>query len=272
MNILSIPWTRLSVGFLVFLLSCKPGTRIQQDPGGTEILRDKLGQFYELADDSTVRKYGKNGQLQYEYRDQDLLSNPSIDVRDPYKISLFYQGQQKLVLLDNTLNPLSVMDLSGLEDAYISLVCRSEDGNFWLFDANGQKLILVDENLLALRESFPLYQEGIGAFTPRFMDVGLESILLGDPDSGILLFDHLGNFRRQFRIQGFLEVRLIGERIILVREEGVFAYDPIHFEPIRLVDSPELFRGFYTMDPSTGKWIALEKDEQNRLSVVGDRN
>lgn len=196
------------------------------------MLMDNLGQLYELMDEDVIRKYAKNGHIQYEYRHPELLSITSIDVTDPYKIGVFYRDQQEILLLDNTLNPLSTLQLKSLENTNFTAFSRSMEGDFWLYESNQQKLFRIDNGLNVLAESFPLYQEGIDHFSPIAFEISQNRLVVGDTNGTVLVFDHLANYLNRLDLPPFLNFHLIDNRLLLIRNDGVYLYDFESFETI----------------------------------------
>ena len=105
---------------------------------------------------------------------------------------LFYQQQQEIVLLDNTLSQTNKIELNFFE--WIDLACMSNrDNAFWLYSITTQSLIKTDKN---------------GKISNRFNNIGqlvkrninptqlLEynnQVYLFDPNQGLFVFDLFGN-------------------------------------------------------------------------------
>ena len=233
--------------------AAQPGTRLFFVP------TDPLGNRFDIGDRRFIRKINAEGTLSYEYAHPFFGAFQSVDVGDPYKILLFYQGNQQLVLLDNTLSELGSIDLSKAGDSYFMAALHAQDGNFWLWDSNKQLLVRISEEAQRLSESFPLYQEGFPDYAVRMLAESQEGILCGDPDRGVLWYDHLGNFKKQLPLEGFLQLFFIGKRIVMLRAEGLYAYDPDLFEETLLVAIPrgEDFR--FSIHPQKDRLLVLDK-------------
>ena len=163
----------------------------------TEVHMDKLENLYRVDNQVSLLKYNKDGIKLFEYSNPSFSGIYGVDVSDPYKVLLFYRDQQKVVFLDNTLSEISISDLTHSVNSYFSCLSRSIEGDLWAYEINSQKLLKLSEDMEILEESFPLYQEGISGFSPESIGVGIENVILGDSDSGVLLFDHLGNYQKK---------------------------------------------------------------------------
>jgi hypothetical protein len=255
----------------IFLAGCNTGGRVADGlkskfEGSKEIQVDYRGNFYSVEGTRQLRKYNSEGQLLYEYTHPEYAGISDVDVSDPHKVVLFYKDQQKAVILDRSLAFLSVLDLNRLEKSYAVLFRRSEEEFYWLFDINAQKLISVDEDLTVLNEGFPLYQEGIQNFYPEMIGVGLEWIVLGDPDQGILIFDHFATYRKKIPIKGFESLLTFQEGIYFSVGGKSYFYNPAEFEPRELIKKESSVDSYYAWDLVRQKLQFIDKTgEQLRI-------
>jgi hypothetical protein len=182
-------------------------------------------------------------------------------VSDPYKVLLFYRDQQKVVFLDNTLSEISIRDLTHSGNSYFSCLSRSIEGDLWAYEINSQKLLNLNEDMEILNESFPLYQEGISGISPESIGVGIENVILGDSDSGVLVFDHLGNYQKKLPIFSFSYLKNLGRFIFYYKEDGFYTYDKEVFEEKRILENKEVHALHFAIDRMKGQ-LLLFKDEE----------
>jgi hypothetical protein len=263
MNIRYIP-LRLKCSVLLAIAFLMAGRGMEAQKVADDLLNplfiqvDRLGNMYEVASSHILKKYNADGEYLSQYSHPDYLDFNQVDVRDPYKITLFFKDQQKIVILDNALNYLSEIDLSVLEDRYIQLLCRTVDGLFCLFDQNQQQVLLVDDNLQQQSESFPLYQEGIEEFTPLSLLAGQNRIVLAGEEGLLVLFDHLGNFERTLLLEKFEGIQLINDRLLIFRSNTILVYNFFSFEESLLYEGTEDQLTAFKLDP-----------KRNELQVIG---
>ena len=261
----SIPLNKPLLILAIFLAGCSaagPVTdrSLTKSVPKQEIQIDYKGNLYLVVENRQLNKYDTEGKLLFEYCHPDYTGITDVDVSDPHKVVLFYKDQQKAVILDRTLMFLSVLDLNRLEDVYAGLLRCSEEGFYWIFNMNAQKLISVDEKLRMLSEGFPFYQEGIQSFSPGFMGLGLEWIVLGDPDNGILIFDHLATFRKKLPVKG-VESLLTYKKGIYYSTGGMYYYyNPDEFEVRELIREDTKNHAYYAWDLVRQKLLFINKD------------
>lgn len=136
---------------------------------------DGLGSFWFL-NDSKVLKIDSGGKIVSSYSNI-LLGNPShIDSSDPFRILIFYQAAQTLVILNNEANaignPVLVSDL-GLGE--VTQVCRSSRGGVLFFHRESQEIVRFDSRFSKPTERFQLP-----------LDVGLHGITCMAERGGVL--------------------------------------------------------------------------------------
>lgn len=114
---------------------------------------DKFFNIYYI-NNQTLYKSGP-GQI-IEYAALNLGEITSVDIVNPLKISVFYRQSNTVVLLDNTLNEITRVDFSNLEDFRNSaLATTANDRRLWIFNTDLQQLELFDYRLNKVVVQFP---------------------------------------------------------------------------------------------------------------------
>ncbi len=90
-------------------------------------------------------RYTAKGQPEAQFS-QVLLGNiSSFDVSDPLRILLFYRESNTLIQLNRQLTPVNdPVLLDDMDQLDATLVCSSNQGGFWLYDALSQSLRYYD--------------------------------------------------------------------------------------------------------------------------------
>lgn len=118
---------------------------------------DGLGQIYTL-DEEELKKFSPEGELLFAASFNASGTPTALDVSNPMKPFLFYEGTGNLLLLDNTLSPQhSAFDLYAETQRTVEAVCGSFNNHFWLFDAEQTEVIRVDVQLRQTDGSGPLF-------------------------------------------------------------------------------------------------------------------
>jgi len=261
---------------IIFLSACSTSRQVQNENQQSEVLlnsyhRDNLGNFYSKVSDRLLQKFDEKGLLEREFSHPDLTGITSVNVSDPYKIALFYKDRQKIIILDNTLNQVSSMDLSEISNTYIQLVGRSEDGDFWIFDGDNDVLLKIGHDMEIMDESYPLYQEGISGFSGTELLANSKLIILGDATGMILLFDHLGNFHRKINVESYLDLELVRNSILITRENAISIYNLEIYEENHFFTFKANQSYTYSIDKNKSSLILFEEGErlqiQNEIAI-----
>ena len=91
-----------------------------------------------------------------EYAALNLGEITTVDIVNPFKISVFYKQSNTVVLLDNTLTEIIRIEFSNLEDFRNSAIARTaNDRRLWIFNTDLQQLELFDYRLNSVIVQFP---------------------------------------------------------------------------------------------------------------------
>ncbi|GAB3827968.1 hypothetical protein GCM10028895_40880 [Pontibacter rugosus] len=192
----------------------------------TAISLDRAGNVYLLDKNMNVLRLDALG------RPIDTFSPPargrfnSIHAWNPMKIVLFYEGSQQLVLLDRFLRPISTTDLLNL-DYYntAKLVAPANDQGYWLFDETNATLSKLNPSMREIAVETPLNlllnQE---QFDARQLREYQNLVYLLDYNSGIFVFDNLGNYKTKPHT-GLHYMGFRGNELYFVKENKLYFQD-----------------------------------------------
>jgi len=225
-----------------------------------EILhKDVVGKFYTV-NGNDLQQLDEKLKIRNEFRHEDYQVISGLDVTDPHKIALFYEDDQAIVILDEQLAPIAELQFEQLENVQLRAMLRSNDGNFWFFNSNEQTLIKLSEEGKVMDESFPLYQEGLVSFDPVYAMRGSTKMCFSDPDNGVVIYDHLGNFKRFLPLTGVRLIQMNEEKIFYLKNDALFMYN------IRLFEE----RKIYEFEAIKTKALYIDMEEGVILSVSGN--
>ena len=94
---------------------------------------------------SSLIKFTSDGKQLFSFDSSYSEIISLIDVKNPMKILVFYNNQNKLLFLDNKLSLIG--DEIYLENKNIYgnvLICSSEDGGVWILNVSGHQLLKYD--------------------------------------------------------------------------------------------------------------------------------
>ncbi|PKP39823.1 MAG: hypothetical protein CVT98_00330, partial [Bacteroidetes bacterium HGW-Bacteroidetes-15] len=117
---------------------------------------DGIGAYWFIKD-SKVLKIDFEGNVKSSYSNL-MLGNPSeIDPSDPFRIVVFFQGSQSIVIINNDANilgkPITISEL-GLGE--VTLVSRSSRVGLWFLHRESAEIVRVDNQLSKVEQRIAL--------------------------------------------------------------------------------------------------------------------
>lgn len=217
------------LGFILLIFSCKTlKTQQKAIESNSFISQDKLGNLYHISDMEIVKLSPKMDTIQTN----SIFSNgaiTSLDTRNPLQLMLFYQQQQKVVLLDNTLSQTNEIKLSFFE--WIDLACMSNrDNAFWLYSMTTQTLIKTDKNGKVISRFQNIGQLVKRDINPTQLVEYDNSVYLFDPNQGLFVFDLFGNYVKRLQLENAQNVKFYQNKVFFRVKNDLFSYDLVSFD------------------------------------------
>lgn len=207
---MSMKYKGCLLGMLFSLLALS--THAQTDKAGADTCRllfnisrqavlataDHLSNIYLIAADNSIEKYDSTGLRVARFTNNRLGQANSLDVTNPLKILVWFADFQTVVTLDRTLNEMGQLTLVEAGFPAVRCVALAQDGNFWIYDDAGFRLLKISTSGTILLESQPMnmvFPERMAATCIR--DNG-EMVFISDPEQGISAFDQYGYLLRTY--------------------------------------------------------------------------
>ncbi|MCX2738622.1 hypothetical protein [Pontibacter anaerobius] len=204
------------------------------------ISQDRNGYIYLLDERLNLLRLNPLGQPVDTYSPPARGRISSLHAWNPMKIVLFYEGSQELVLLDRFLRPISSTDLLDLQyEGTAKAAAPAADQGYWLFDETSLTLsklnpamrqITVETplNLLLNREEFDVRQ------LREYQNL----VYLLDFNSGILVFDNLGNYKKKLPYTGLQHLGFRNNALYFVKDGKLYFYD-LYTQKERVLELPQ---------------------------------
>lgn len=196
---------------------------------------DNLGAYYLITRSNELIKYDEDGQWVGNHRAQVLGDLRQVDVANPLQLLLFYPEVSTLLQLDNMLYQTNRFEISGLQLSDNSLVCRSFDNNFWLYDERSFRLRKLAFDLRTVVEGEWLQNEFDTSLEPAYMLEHEECIYLSDPDAGIHVFDLYGRFLKTLPVTGVERFSIFEQHLYYVQGGKAYRYHLRQFTTEKLL-------------------------------------
>ena len=219
----------LLIGFILIAFSCTTVKTAQKTPDSSSFIsQDKLGNLYHISNMEIVKLSPQMDTIQMN----SIFSNGainSLDTRNPLQLMLFYQQQQKVVLLDNTLSQTNEIKLGFFE--WIDLVCLSNrDNSFWLYSMTTQTLIKTDKNGKVMSRFQNIGQLVKRDINPTQLVEYDNSVYLFDPNQGLFVFDLFGNYEKRIQLDNAQNVKFYQKKVFFRVKNDIFSYDLVNFD------------------------------------------
>ncbi|PTX19611.1 hypothetical protein C8N40_104344 [Pontibacter mucosus] len=206
----------------------------------TTISQDRNGNIYLLDERQNLLRLNPAGQPMDTYSPPARGRISSIHAWNPMKIMLFYEGSQEITLLDRFLRPISTTGLLNLQyEGTAKVAAPAGDLGYWLFDETRLSLGKLDPSTRQLSVETPLNlllsQE---QFDVRQLREYQNLVYLLDYNSGILIFDNLGNYKKRIPIDGLRHIGFRNNELYFVKEGKLYFLD-LYSTKERVLELPQ---------------------------------
>ncbi|MCU0448647.1 MAG: hypothetical protein MUC97_02225 [Bernardetiaceae bacterium] len=161
---------------------------------------DRYGNYYVADAAGNLDRYDSLGQFALHYSPPKLAQITQLEARPTVRIFAFYRELQEYKLLNRFLTPLETYPLAqaSSELGFVRLAAPSLDNQLWLFDDVQFALYKYDKNQNQTSFKAPLdLLLGQADYDFNQMAEYQNQLFINDRNSGILVFDNLGNYRRR---------------------------------------------------------------------------
>lgn len=190
----------------------------------TLLTSDKLQQCYVVNEDNDLLKYDKNGQLLFQYNNNQLGDLKWVDVTDPFNLLLFYPDYFTVILLDRTLSITGEYQLFNLNITDVNAVAMANDNELWFFDDNSGKVRKISRAGAVTEESLNvklLLGKNIQALN---MLATRNRVFLNAPEFGILVFDNFGTYLKDIPVKGIASFQILENQLIYQEEDKLKSF------------------------------------------------
>ncbi|TPE45021.1 hypothetical protein FJM65_06680 [Pontibacter mangrovi] len=191
------------------------------------ISQDRNGYVYLLDERLNLLRLNPQGQPLDTYSPPARGRISSIHAWNPMKIVLFYEGSQELVLLDRFLRPITSLNLLDLQyEGTAKVAAPATDQGYWLFDETSLTLSKLNPNTRQMTVQTPLnLLLNREEFDVRQLQEYQNLVYLLDYNSGILVFDNLGNYKTRLPYAGLHYLGFRGNELYFVKDGKLYFVD-----------------------------------------------
>lgn len=188
----------------------------------TSVSLDRYNHIFVADAKGNVTQYDENGKSLLRFSPSRVSGISLIEAWKSVQLFVFYRDFQQYTFLDRFLSPLqqSTMDENVVGFARIATV--SSDDNLWIFDDTDFSLKKYDLQSQSITIHSPL---GLVLDTKdydiTFMREYQNMLLISDRNTGILVFDNLGNYKKKLPFKGLAFFGLLNEELYFTDESQV---------------------------------------------------
>jgi hypothetical protein len=197
--------------FLLLLLLASPGISLAQQLHLLQSLPlnqtqaisiDRLGQVYICNQKNTLYKFSPQGERLFTYSPASQGRLAFVEAWNPAKTLLFYDDRQQITILDRFLTPITTIRLADLTDGLVRLATTASDDQFWILNESDFSLIKIDPRYPDARLQTNLNQLlPHASYDFRLLREYQNNLYLLDRNSGIYLFDNMGNYQKKLPVK-----------------------------------------------------------------------
>lgn len=189
---------------------------------------DELQRLYLIQNDYELVQCDAKGTPLYTFNENTLGPISYIDVRNPFRILVYYDDYATAVFLDRTLSELQRYDLSQLNLPQIQALGMASDNNLWLYDNGTATLKKIDQSDQVLVESLELDLLLNIPLNPIRVLEANNQVYLHDPNIGIMVFDVFGAFIKTIRIpETVTYFQFQDEQLFYTQDNILYSYHPL---------------------------------------------
>lgn len=152
---------------------------------------DGIGGFWYIDGIKTVR-VDEEGKTLCSFSNIQLGNPKTVDPTDPFRVIAFFEVPQQIQVISSIGTPLAQpIDLSLLNIGTISVVCKSSRGGVWLYNQEGNEIVLTNNLLTRIEQRISLLNIEPGS-VPNFLTEANGILYLGVNNNLIERFDTYG--------------------------------------------------------------------------------
>lgn len=186
---------------------------------------DRFGNFYTIRK-MEIKKFTDQGVFYKSYNFNDLGNLNYIDATNPLKLMLFKADFNIIRIIDNRMNMQGELQLTYNTDLGLpKLACIADDGNYWIYDQQNQRLVKVNQlvETLLVGNSFAQFIET--PLNPKLLVSAENWLVMRNSDSLFFVFDRYGNYYRNLNVPDIKNLQVRGHYLQYFKEGKLYIFD-----------------------------------------------
>jgi hypothetical protein len=187
---------------------------------------DRYNFAYVNDEKGNIFKISPEGELIQTYSPQKKGDVTLLDAWRNVNIFVFYRSFQEFVILDRFMNPSPHIRFERERVGFVQMAAYSSDNNLWVLDNDdfSLKKYNLENTLILQKTSLDLILD------PRTYDLNYmreyqNYLFVNDKNSGVLIFDNLGNYKSTMPIKGLNFFSFINNEIYFLQNNTIILRD-----------------------------------------------
>ncbi len=206
---------------------------------------DRAGNIYIGDQKGNLNRFDAEGEFELTFSPPRPSKITSVEAWQGLRIFLFFKDLQEYTFLNRFLSNQGNYQFNPSVVGFVEAATPSSDNNIWLFDQTDFNLKKYDIilNEIVSRTPFDLLLD------PDNYNIGMmkeyqNKLFIGDINTGVLVFDNLGNYLTKFSINGIEYFNFYEEELYFIKGDNLELINIYSKETRRLPlppDQPWLF-------------------------------
>ncbi len=177
----------------------------------------------------------------------------------PYKVVAFYEAFQEVVILDRFLTETARYPLDQYNIGFASQVAFNFQQHLWVVDESDFSLKLLDLQLqkVLIEQPFFPYLD-VDKHNITFLKEYQGTIFVVDADTGVLVFDNMGNHQKTIESSGVKDLFFSGDKMYMLKGEQLVIRSLYH----QATDTVSLPKHDYHRIALSGGYFFFASDRQ----------
>ncbi|MEY3417845.1 MAG: hypothetical protein RL060_1957 [Bacteroidota bacterium] len=205
----------------------------------SKVSADRYYNLYVVDQNDNIQKYDKAGNFLVTYSPPKPGDITLIEAWNSIRIFAFYKDFQEFVLLDRFLVAQPNYKINQNEIGFARIATISADNQLWTIDENDFSLKKYDLDGQKIIQKTPL-ELILKAkdYHINFMREYQNLLYVNDKQSGVLVFDNMGNYKKKIALTGITTFGFINEELYYLKDNKIYFFNVYHFAE-RSINLPE---------------------------------
>ncbi|MDX2190192.1 MAG: hypothetical protein SFY32_10030 [Bacteroidota bacterium] len=187
-----------------------------------KVSTDIYQNIYLSTEQGVIHKYNSDGERLLTYSPPKVATVSLLEAWNSIKIFVLYRDLQQYIVLDRFLSVLENADIEDVDIGFARVMTLSAQNTFWFFDDSDFSLKKYDQSAHKVISKTPfdlmLPRDKYDINYIREYENGL---YLNDKNSGILVFDNFGNYRKKLPFNGLSQFGFLKDELYFIDSDTI---------------------------------------------------